>query len=98
MAKSSRSRKVQNESGWSKCLERTRSKDPLIALSLCIELLELHFGLQRTKEKLFDLSGKSWPKAGHPNLPTSEASSTLLSRASKGEKKKGEGGGVGFRK
>lgn len=66
VAESSYCRKVQNESGWSKCVERTKSKDALLAPSLHIVLLELHFGLQRAKAKLFDLSGNSWPKGGDP--------------------------------
>lgn len=78
MAKSRSCRKAQNESGWSKRLERTRSKDAPLALSLRIVLLELHFGLPKAKAKLFDLSGKPWRKAGDPNVPL-KASSTLLS-------------------
>lgn len=91
MAKSSCCRKAQNESGWSKCLERTRSKDALLALSLHIVLLKLHFGLQRAKAKLFDLSGKSWLKAGDPNVPTTEGFFHFMFLSFQRAKRKGRG-------
>lgn len=53
-------------------MERTRSNDALLGLSLCAALFELASGLWRAKEILSDLGGKSRPQAGHPNLPISE--------------------------
>ena len=72
-------------------MERTKSKDALLALSLRVILLELHFGLRRAKAKLFDLSGKSWPKAGDPNLPTSEGFFHFTLLSFQREKRKGRG-------
>lgn len=72
-------------------MERTRSKDAFLALSLRIVLLELHFGLPRAKAELFDLSGKSWRKAGDPNVPTSEGFFHFTLLSFQGEKRKGRG-------
>lgn len=94
MAKSSHCRKVQNESVQSKCLESPRSKVIMLALSLHTVLL--HSGLQRAKEILFALSGKSWPQAGDPNLPTSEGIFHFTLLSFQGGKKKT--GGWNFRK
>lgn len=58
VAKSSCCREMHNESGYSKYLERTRSKDALLALSAYAVLSGLNVGLLRAEPKSLDFIGK----------------------------------------